>query len=564
MRDVIWMKSSRDTLDKLMKISPNTFVRFPVLIGAFLLFLFGSLTLLFVINSYTHHITPDISAYLLQTRTFVQTLDRFSLSHDSKGIMLMLGLAPTVGIFGAKMVAAATAQLAAYIVCFACFYRLVRSYLSPLGAAVITLIGLCTVFSYLIWGGNARPEDFALGYTSLALLAAYLRTPKWLAVGGVMAALCLFTKTTLILAPSAILLAGCLFDYTSGSAHVDLKFSRLISGVVRNLLWVCAGFALTAGILVAWIALFDSLPLCYRQTIQWPAEYRHAKLPDFSSVFAALKLFRSCHLHYLFAASLLGLCYGWLKGLKRLAVLSAVFLLSEFVRVTFEGALWPYTLTGAVIPMLIGTTMFGVQRQASPYSTISRLLVPLCCLFYFLGVSVRAECKAFEFRILRHLPSPYEYLAAQMYATGYQSGDTIFVNGNDYQIFLLMGAPPPAPVLPRVFLEVSPQEQLATRHYYEVHNPEWVIIDERNFLEGSVVIPRLQTAKQQIVGNVDYAYHVVSSANDESIRVRNLTEESGVNLCPILPISAKYRAVLETGTLQVWRLIKGPTPSSGN
>lgn len=537
----------------------NDFIPRQVLVPAraTLLLLLGLLALVCIVNSFVKHITPDTSNYLLHARTFVHSLNGFTLSHDSKGILLTFALAPAVWAFGATMTAAAAAQLVAYGIGFVCLYFFVRSYAHVFGAWVVTLIGLCVVFSHLIWGGNARPEDFAVGYTAVALLAAWRRTPRWLAVGGGMAACCLFTKTTLVLAPGAVLIAACLCDNAAPAADSDARSARSFVGSARRLLWVGAGFALVAAVLLVWMALFDSLPQWYRQTIQWPAECSAASMFDFRSVRALLHLIWRSQLTGLFFIALLGLANGWLQGMRRLTVLTAVLLVAELVRVLLEGASWPYLLTVAIIPLLAGATLLGVHKNVAWNLSFVIWLVPLVCLLPLLRVTAIADSQALELRLSRHLPSPYEHLAAQMIAAGYRPGDSVFVNGNDYQLFLLLHAPPPAPVLPVHYPTVSPQERLATRQFYAQHHPEWVVIDENLYMAGSVVPRQFVAFKLQIRGAVDYAYHVVSPANGGLMQVSNPIEEKGFELCPILPESVTYRAVLDTGNLQVWRLVKG-------
>jgi len=56
--------------------------------------LLTALAALSVVNSFIVHMTPDISIYLLQARTFVETLNRFTPSWDNKGILLTFLLAP--------------------------------------------------------------------------------------------------------------------------------------------------------------------------------------------------------------------------------------------------------------------------------------------------------------------------------------------------------------------------------------------------------------------------------------------------------------------------------------
>lgn len=120
------------------------------------------LTVLFVVNSFIGHLTPDISIYLCHTRTFLETLDRFTLLHDSMGIFLIWALVAPVWLLGATVPAAAKAQLIAYGVALFCIYRIMRSFTRRIPALFIGWLCIVTVYSHVIWGGNTRPEDFAL------------------------------------------------------------------------------------------------------------------------------------------------------------------------------------------------------------------------------------------------------------------------------------------------------------------------------------------------------------------------------------------------------------------
>ncbi len=515
--------------------------------------LLGVLALVCIVNSFAGHLTPDNSIYLLHARTFVGTLDRFTLSHDSKGIMLTLALAPAVLVFGPSMAAAASAQLVAYGIGVLCIYWLVRSYTSPVGAVIVALLSLCIIFSHLLWGGNARPEDFAFAYTAVAILAAFRRTPRWLAVGGAMTACCLFTKTSLVLAPGAVLIAGCVILWARtrciGSANGSLFAKR----AARGLLWVGIGFALFAVAMLAWIARFDSLHGWFRQTIQWPSEYRSLSVPGLRQMLATALLIRRANLDYLLALALPGLMIGWLKGPRRLSTLAAVALAAELFRVAVEGARWPYTLTVMVIPMLIGSSMFGLARNESRRLSFLGWMVPLYCLIPVLLATAYAEGMAFRYRVFNRIPSPYEHLATVMRDAGYRPGDPVFVAGNDFQIILLLRAPRPYPVLPLHYHSVSQPEKSATRQYYKQHPPEWVVRKAS----------RPKSGKLPIKGGVDYAYHVFFAAEDASVLADDPAEVRGSGLSSELPESAEYRKVIDTGVLQVWRLTAGTMTTSG-
>ncbi len=65
------------------------------------------LALTSVTTSFFRHFTPDNSIYLLHARTFLETLNRFTYSFDSKGIMIVWFYVPAVLLLGPTVVAAA-------------------------------------------------------------------------------------------------------------------------------------------------------------------------------------------------------------------------------------------------------------------------------------------------------------------------------------------------------------------------------------------------------------------------------------------------------------------------
>ena len=515
--------------------------------------LIGLLAVLGVANSFTGHVTPDSSVYLLHARTFVQTLDRFTLSHDSKGLMLCLVLAPTVMAFGATMVAAAIPQFMAHGVACLCLFSIARSYASARGAATLALLCLCTVHAHLIWGGNVRPEDFALGYTAIAFWAAWRGTPRGLFWGGVACACCLFTKTTLVLAPATVLVAGCLIPPLSVGADGNARGFPPAREVGWRALWAGLGFGLVTAAVLAWVTLFDNLTGMVRQCIQWPAEYRRLHVPGLTEIEATMRLINRTGLTILLVAAFLGLVRGWLRGPRRLSLLLALALLGELLRITVEGARWPYTLTVAVLPMLLGSGLLLADKSRWRRSFLPAAIPALLALIHVLALTAQAEGQAFFHRVWMHRPSPYEHLAAQMRASGYREGETVLVPYNDYQIILLLNAPRPYPLLPLDFKRVPEQEQVAAQRHYRQFSPQWVVTRMKKY----------KGRKWKIKGGVDHAYHVVMAPGDASVPPGDATDRNGATLSALLPDSAVYRKVLDAGYLQAWRLVECPTPQQG-
>ena len=518
------------------------------------------LAALSILNSFAANLSPDIALYLLHARTFVRTLDRFTLSHDSKGPLLAFFLAGPVRLFGANMCAAALAQLVAYAVAFACFYRLLRTYMRPAGAWVLSLLGICTTFSHCLWGGNARPEDFALAGLMVAFLGAWRRTRGWLVAGGVAAVCCGFMKSSLALTPLAVLAVGSVWPWPDGGddgapgGEERLQWGR----AGRNLLWVGLGCAVAAALVLGWLAVFDSLPGWYRQTLEWPVEYRGspsaALLP--LQVRHALALVRLARLDYLFAAAVPGLAVGWLRGRHRLSALTCVFLVTELFRVFFEGANWNYTLTWAVFPLLIGAGLLGSGMREQPSSKHLAWMVPVYCLIPLLVVTAAAEARAFEYRLVRRLPSSYEYLAAGMREVGYRQGESVHPAGFDYQMILLLDAPRPPPVVWRHFNKVSQAEQAVTLREYEEAPPTWVIKETW----------RPASPPARLLGDVNEAYHLLWPGDSVSLgreRIGHGEVRRGQDLSPMLPGRVVYEKVLDIGCLQAWRLVDTDRPAPG-
>ena len=216
--------------------------------------------------------TPDISVYLLDTRTFVETLNRFTLSWDSKGIMLMFFLALPVRVFGATMAAAALTQLCAHVAGLCFLFRVARSYADRWSSALLVLLATCVIYSSYIWGGRVRPENFAFACCTGCLYAGLRAKPRWWIAGGAMTACCLFLKITLVFAPGATLIAAAVADASNEASALGEQQTLFLSTLARDLGWVLLGFAAVAGAALAWIVAFDDLAQCYRQTVEYPLQ----------------------------------------------------------------------------------------------------------------------------------------------------------------------------------------------------------------------------------------------------------------------------------------------------
>ncbi len=513
-----------------------------------------------ILNTYVGHLTPDNSIYLLHARTFVNEWNRFTASHDSKGFMLTLVLAPFVRLLGATMAAGATAQCITYLLACLCIYSIARTYASKAGALLIASTALCLVHSHYIWGGNMRPEDFALGYVAVALYTALRTSPGWRFAGGVMVSLCFFTKTSLVLAPGALLASAVVLDAARTLPQSRQQGLLLPLRVfVRQGFWPGLGFGLTSLAILTWIVLFDDVSGWYRQTIEWPAEYRGTALTA-EGLRRMATLLRWGRLDYLLLACIPGLVAGWAFGRRRLSILLGVLLSVEFFRTAFEGGKWPYTLTVSIMALVLGTSLLGLLFCKPKALRLVGILIPLYCMGPALGGTALAEANAVRYRLVEGLPEPFEHLAAEMRKAGYTDGESVFEASNGCQIILLLNAPPPAPVLSHHFQYVSEAEKSAARSQYAQDPPEWVVtVNDR-------LVERISTdaaASRFIMGSQNYAYSVMvpdEQALPEPLREADEGRRKGDFLSPMLPASAQYVNVARCLCLDAWRLVKDSQP----
>ncbi|MBN1880498.1 hypothetical protein JW823_10340 [bacterium] len=508
------------------------------------LILLSILAVLCIINSFAGHFTPDTSVYLLHTRTFTETLDRFTLSHDLKGILICFFLAPAVLLFGASMPAAALTHMMVILIGCGCMFALVYSHVGRLGAFTLVLLTICTAYSSVLWGGNARPEDFAFGLISIVLLGAARGSSRWLFTAGICAACCLFLKTTLVMSPVALLLAGCILPDVLNNSEWSGTKSRM-RHIGGKLLACLLGFGLATLIVLTWITLFDSPAGFYRQCIEWPAEYRDPSFPGIFDLCKSATLFNRVHLDILLIVAVLGLVRGYMNNYRRLITLCCVLIVSEYYRIAFEGSQWPYSLIICLTPMMIGSSLLFTDRQMPALPRFLRVIPPLLCLVPIILITFFSEAQAFNYRVVQHMASPYEYLADKMREYGYRQGDSVLIAGVDFSIILLLEAPRPYPVFAFNYSLISDAERDALLQHYTQHIPTWVVREN----------PRLQLKGMQVLGGRDDAYHVVVAA-DEKFLQNQLIISPGDTISPILPNSAFYKNMLDAGSYQIWHIQK--------
>jgi hypothetical protein len=503
------------------------------------------LAVLCIANSFYSHLTPDLAIYLLDARSFVETLNRFTVSLDSKGFLQTAVLAPGVWLLGANMKAAAATQLLLHLLGALGLFVVVRSFLPRTEAIGIALIQLTVVYSHLLWGGNGRPEDFAVGYLGVAMVAGMRTTPRWLVAGGAAAAGALLTKSTLVLGPLGALLVAAFFEPERGVPDDQGRSRGRLCRALPKLGWMALGFGVVVSATVFWLALFDSPSQWWFQSFVWPTSFHPLAVPGLSDVWGFLLRLVETRMILLLLPAVAGFWLGWKNGYRRQSVLGAVIVALEVVRVLLENGQWPYSLSPMVPALLIGASLLDRSLRRQERARLPGLLIPVICLLPVLATSVVAELEAVRYRLVERRPSPSEDLAAAMRDVGYRSTETIFPVTWGTPMFLLLEAPRPYPTLPRYFGYVGTEEQAATLAHYRDHPPVWVL-RRRD--------PPRPVRRQ--IGAIDYAYHVVVESQRPRSRVVEPQVEAGSTLSPILPAGESYRLVLDTGEYEVWRLVE--------
>ncbi len=492
--------------------------------------------------SFVVHITPDASIYLLHARTFTETLNRFTLSHDSKGIMLMFLLALPVRLLGATMAAGALAQAVAYLVTASVMVWLMRRQLGM--AIALASLWMIAAFSPLMWGGRVRPEDFGIAFSMLALLGASRDTRCGVVLCGAMTAMAFFTKTSLVLSPLVLGIVGCLVG--AGGRERVLRLAVL-----------AGGFMAVTAVVIGWIALMDDPGQWFRQTLQWPAEYKRTvgkamfSLESVGNLFALLQAGR---LQWLFIGSVGGLLCAWRRGGNRLALFVGALLLSECLRVVVEGEPWHYAVAGLVPPMVLGCSLSGCREnhRGAPMG----VGVVLILLSPVLAATLPDAVHVAQLRMIEQARTPEEVLVDRM-APHYRPGEQIMVGGQDYQLLLHLNAPRPYPVLPLHMSMVSTEErERAERHFFS-QPPEW-IIDSR---------PATSPIPFRCVGGPDDLAYVYASADPSELAeprsgiplgARHPVRRPAPNLPSKLLREYPYHLAVDTGLHQAWKLTAKP------
>lgn len=430
-------------------------------------------------------LASDTSVYLLQTRTLLETGNRYIASHDSKGPLMVWLSAPAVFVCGATACAAGLLRAAAGLIMGTVTYRLIcqsggRSRGFALHIAALTVI---LPYSAFIWGDSLRPEVYAIPLTGLILWFGMRNTVGTAFLAGAATGALLLLKPPLVI-PALPILGGWLWM----GRTKDKWWAGKIAGAM------VFGASMTVLIAAICLAQHDSLPNWYRQTIEWPAEYRQAAqseqtLPVPTSFWARLvntykasddpaqpwlmpikisvNLMRSGTWPlFLFAA---WLAYRYGINRSRASLLTAGWLIGVIIELGLEYRRWLYPVGNLLPPLLLWTALSPMKRSSEG----SRLLAAWFCSGILLtGLGLEA---------FRNLPgrlrgaslSPYEDLAKRM-RSDYHPGDSLLVLDNNYSLHLLLPAPAPPPILPLHAGMVSHQERDSLRRQLEQSPPKWL------------------------------------------------------------------------------------------
>ena len=241
-------------------------------------------------------------------------------------------------------------------------------------------------------------------------------------------------------------------------------------------LFAAAGFFALALVVVGWMFFMDNLAGWYRQTIQWPSAYRCGATPlcaYLQGVIHACERLNKAGLAPLAALACAGCVAGWLKGPRPLVVLLAAWMAAEMCRNTLESWPWMYLVSGLLPPMILASSMTALILP-KPLRTLCAWLLPVVALAHPLWVTAAGEGDVLRWRVLERTQTPMEQLAAQMRMM-YQSGETVFVTGNDMTVPLILNAPRPYPLLALHYPYVPEREQDRAAVYHLQHPPKWII-----------------------------------------------------------------------------------------
>jgi hypothetical protein len=506
---------------------------------------FFLLLFLMVLNTFFRHITPDISVFLLHTRTFLEEGGgRFIFSFDNKGPLMTFLLAPAVWLFGAKMAAAAFTQAILYTMAIVFFVFALKNFYGAMPSLIVAMLIATLSYSGWLWGGNLRPEDLM---PLLFGMMFFFNTRKPFSraayfVNGLSVATAFFLKLSLVLAPAAVLCTVAIFDF--------LKTSRA-SAIFKAFLWTSYGVLALAIPIMLYLILFDDVSGWFRQALVLPLESRMGSATSFKMGSLIELIYATGFIYPLSGALIYFLFLLSFKSVEasisvNVVALPAIWLLAELSRVFIEGAPWPYLLIGVVPASLIAIS-FGACSVPLPYKRIAGWFFPAVFLLPLMSDAYATEIKAFNLRVLEKGKAPYEELAVRMKAT-YQSGETIFVEDTDYQLFLLLKAPAPYPVLKRLFWFVRDAERKNFLAFYATNPPDWIVVRR----------PQNSPVGFCVEGDVDCPYHIwrygkTCDNNSKKLLMREGMELPARTITQFVPSLKTYKLLYDIGWAQAWK-----------
>ncbi|MDD2239714.1 MAG: hypothetical protein PHI93_03525 [Kiritimatiellae bacterium] len=445
----------------------------------------AGLLIVALLLGFVQPLTSDTSVYLLQTRTLLETGNRYIDSHDSKGPLLVWLTAPAVRLFGAGAAAAGALRALSALGIAAILYRLIRAGGDRSRHTAIHFAALAAALPYsaIVWGDSLRPETYAILLTGLILLLGQRGTPVAAFAAGALTGAILFLKSILIL-PALVMLAVWLV----------LEQRRHHAWPFKSAICLALGALLTATLTLGWLARNDSVAGWYRQTVEWPAEFRDAAPATVetggqnSFVTGLLTLYKASDdparpwwMPIKVPVTLLRtgiwpfflLVIGLLlrKGMSRdrISLLTLGWIVGALLELCLEYRRWAYPAAGLLPPLLLWIAL-APKSGADEGRRIG--LVWLCASILLAGIA--AETAHLVPARLRGTPqSPYEALALAM-RPHYQPGNTLLVLDNNYALHLLLPAPAPPPILSLHVAMVNPEERETLRQRLEIFPPTWI------------------------------------------------------------------------------------------
>ncbi len=516
--------SSLDPAAPLAPKRPSRGVRprWPALLSGLLIA--GTLSLAF-----TQPIAPDTSVYLLHTRTWLERGNRFVDSHDSKGPLMVWLTAPFVALGGANGIGAGLARSGAALATGALIWVLLRRrtpHALPLAAWATAL-----PFAPGLWGDSLRPETYAPALYLAVLWLTLRGTPRAALAAGALAAAAWFLKSLLVLPGLALLAGAILLEWRAR----------------RRMPWTLIG-AQAAGALGATLLILgvlagrDSLANWYRQTIEWPAEFRRAETPEApenapSLRSRALALYRASDnprrlelmplkIGVTLARTglwpLLGLALlpAFWRGVRqdRERLLALIWLGGQALVLGLEYRRWLYPAAGLLAPLAL---WFGASPAAGNGRPRALLILGLCSILPLWGWGRETWTRMLG-RCRGEPQSSYEALAATLRPL-YRPGESLLVLDNNYALHLLLPAPPPPTVLSLHAAMVNAAERETLRRALERNPPDWLISKDPAYTgirfggeQPTVRVTSLPNNEVEVRG----PYRLIVSASDAWARRR--------------------------------------------